>query len=200
MQFQGRRPFVLAVVAAALASTPAWAAAADPAKDVRVINGPEQSVPVTGTVALAPGAQVDVANTSASPLHIAPSEGQRQVFMKRVHMRWFADGSDHVTEDVDVPLGKRLVIEHVSANFSTLQANVFDIYVLVKVGGQSGSVWFRTSAAGHIVNFFNQFSQPVRMYHDPVFGNDLRIGGWRMGEDAGGSGDVTIIGYLVDLP
>ncbi len=90
-----------------------------PSTPVQVTNDAGNPVPVTGsvtgtvtgTVGLASGASVSIANTATNPVLV---QAVREPF--QVRLVGGADSSSAKSDDVPVPAGKRLVVEHVSTN------------------------------------------------------------------------------------
>ena len=188
-----------AVVAAWLAAAPA--PAAESSKDVRVVNAPGESVPVTGTVALAPGAQVGVANTAEAPLHVAPA--RPQVFMRSVHFS--ADSGELFTYlDMPVPAGKRLVVEAVSAAMESVEEQRPRFVVSAAVDGSAVGFTFAAEhsleTGASIYEHVYHVSRSLRLYHDGDEPNHLRLSVLRESSNGRSSGNFSVVGYLTDVP
>ena len=196
------RVLLAPLAAAALAWAPLPAPAAD--KDVRVVNTPAEAVPVTGTVSLTPGTRVEVGNTAHAPLHVVAADGLRDVFLRSVSLDWI-DGRPESDTTIDVPAGKRLVIEHVGG---FIIGNEMSVDVTIRVAANGGVTGFFFPAAGRragtpgsgLFTHAYRVSAPVRLYHD-AGGLPLRVGGLRSALDEGPvAASISISGYLVDLP
>jgi hypothetical protein len=120
-------------------------------KDVRVVNAPDEPVPVKGKV------------------HIAPS---RQVFQKDVSVEVPA-GTLTAATTFAVPAGKRLVLEFVSGSTRVDVSELVRVNVLTTAGGDfvshtvAPSVYRRELAAVAHQDFIVSFSQSLRLYADP---------------------------------
>ena len=217
-----RIPCAAGLAAIVLAGAPAFAAEN---KDVRVVNTPAEAIPVsaTGTVALAPGTQVGVAgpvaltpdtqvsltpetqvgvaNTAANPLHVVASAAQPDVFVRSEEIPLEADqtiGFGFIT----VPSDKRLVIEQVGGKMIEQVDKTVDYAIRVLSSG--GGTEFHYPAEGRATAGFPIhrryiFSEPLRAYHDGNHGL-LRVGVIRSEGSLMAVAEVTVSGYLVDLP
>jgi hypothetical protein len=85
-------------------------------KDVNVTNTPNVNVVNTPTVGIDPAKNtVQVANAASGPLAVVvTSTAVRRPFQARVNLQ-IADGANADSKHLDIPAGKRLVIENVSA-------------------------------------------------------------------------------------
>jgi hypothetical protein len=108
-----------------------------------------------------------------------------------------------------VPLGKRLVIEHVAfrvrsleAGSSTQQRFATSAALVTKVNGVPAEHELVVNRADIGVSSFNVVSQPIRVYADPGSSVFVHVDG-RFPANAGQFLQVTrltISGHLVDLP
>ena len=149
MILRQRLPLGLAFLAVALVSGPA-SDGADSLKDVRVVNTPAEPVPVsaTGTVGLVPGSQVgisgavslalgtrvDVSNTPDTPLHVAAPAEHRDVFVRTVNLDWL-EGASNAFAGIEVPAGKRLIIEYIGGRVSTGEGATMDFTISTSANG-----------------------------------------------------------------
>ena len=206
-----------------LAGAPAFAVEN---KDVRVVNTPAEAIPVnaTGTVALAqgtqvgvagpvsltpdtqvsltPGTQVGVANTAANPLHVVAAAAVPDVFVRRVGIQILEDAGVGQAL-IEVPEGKRLVIEQVAAMMTAPLGMTVDFDIEVRSSAAPFAVFRypteRRDTFGDelLANYI--FNEPLRAYHD---GDQapLRVVEAHRGPLLFVQGTVTVSGYLIDLP
>lgn len=205
-----------------LAGAPAFAVEN---KDVRVVNTPAERIPVeaTGTVALAPGAQVgvagfvhlapftgpvslppgtevNVANTAESPLHVVATAPAAVTLVRQVTLEW-----DNALgwADIDVPAGKRLVIEYLGGRVLSSGGMTVDFRILPVVLG--GGAEFLYAAPGRQLNtnpelsHVYQFTEAVRLYHDGSMGT-LRVGAIKSEGEEPALATVSLSGYLINTP
>ena len=185
-------------------AAPALAATEPAAKDVRVVNTSAEPVPVvaTGPVALAEGTRVDVSNTAATALHVV--QATREVFVRTAYLEWASEGASNAFTSIDVPAGKRLVIEFVSGRVGTGEGQTVDFILFPSANGGNGEFRFPTTArradhGGLLYDHYYRFSAAVTLYHDG--GRALRVGASRSVLDSGpAQGSLSVSGYLVDLP
>jgi hypothetical protein len=158
-----------------------------PSKDVNVVNTP--SVNVANT----PG--VSVLNGSGNPvLTRNVDEPARRAFQAAVVLI-LPEGTDVGTQILNIPTGKRLVIEYVtlSSNLPSGQAwtaaglgTVVDETVVVHRFGP-----LQQTAAGRFAS-----DKAVRVYADHF----VTFVAERSGASGQGRVDLTVSGYLVDVP
>lgn len=148
---------------------------AEPAQKVRVVNNPEQSVPV-----------YDVDNPALQP------------FQQYVHLV-FDPTQLGGGKTFTVPADKRLVIEFVSGNVALRQGSVSNFTVTTTVNGIIGKhrlvVTSQGPSGGLPISY--TVSQNMRVYADPGTTVIVFVNATLGGE---GGFDATISGYLVDLP
>ena len=200
----------LALAAAALTTAvwPAWAAAAENKQDVRVVNTAAEPVPVAvqGTATVTGG--VEVTNTplvtvdTTTPLAVRDVDRARQPFQQTGFVTFNPDATNAFA-DIDVPHGKRLVVEYVDgkAELPAGQTAAFLVQTTI-TGGTFTSHWLRGEGPRAVDGPEpDEFivSQTARLYSDAGF--LMRVGVSRGSPHTGtGSGQVTVSGYLVDLP
>ena len=213
-----RFPAVAAVLVAALVSGPRLSAAADTSKDVKVVNTPAESIPVTATgtvglaagtqvgisgpVSLAPGANVEVSNTPDSPLHVVAPEPVRVPFQRSVDFH-FLDGTPSSIMSITVPAGKRLVVELIGGIVETAEGTQVDFAMSPVANGGGGTFYFPGVESRVTSGAFPRayhFSASVRAYHDG--GSPMYVAAFRPWLEPWGpaTGRFVVSGYLVDRP
>ena len=180
-----------------------------PVKPVKVVNTPDEPVPVTGIttitgdISLAPGTSVainntpnvNVVNTADAPvLERDVDNPARQPFQS----------STNFPSSFMVPGGKRLVIEFLSARVAFPEpCRMSDLTLSTVAGGQGAVYYFFPNTIDPVLRARAVVvNQETRIYADP--GTQVAVNGER-GCFAGGTlddyiGTVTISGYLVDVP
>jgi hypothetical protein len=195
-------------VARALVLSAALAApglGAEVGKDVRVVNTPQESIPVTasGTVALAAGTQVQVANTAANPVHVTGPAEARQLYMQDADIRWGDGGSTHEFVEITVPAGKRFVIEYIGAQVvgpSWHDPEGVEFTIRTFANGTTSSASFSFPAQlSRLSQPSYSFAERVQLYQDGDSWN-MRVGGIRQTTEGPMGGHFFVSGYLVDLP
>jgi hypothetical protein len=160
---------------------------------VTVVNPVSNPVNTRITNAVVP---VEISNADAIPVTAQESEGRRQIYSKLVSVTFDVsvvgcNGNDPVT----VPIGKRLVVEYLSA-LSTLNAPIQLVAVwLERVGGNIIAVAPATSTATGDGISFSAAGQYVHAYAD----GNLSVCAMSSGANSE-SLDVYVTGYLVDKP
>jgi hypothetical protein len=187
--------------------------AAESAKDVRVVNAPQEPIPVTasGTVGLAPGTavglaagtQVQVANTAANPVHVMVPAEARQLYMQSADVRWGDGGSTHSFEEITVPAGKRFVIEYIGAQlfgpgWHDPEGVQFTIRTFAN-GTTSTASFSYPAQLSRLDQPSYSFAERVQLYQDGDSWN-MRVGGIRQTSDGPLGGNFYVSGYLIDLP
>jgi hypothetical protein len=128
------------------------ARAADP-RDVRVVNGVEEPVPVTGKVK-------------------AKLTAERQPFQRDVSITVPAGQLTHATS-FTVPAGKRLVLEYASGFVGVSVSELVRVNVDTTVGADrvrhtiAPSVYRREFPPDVQADFMMTFGQPLKVYADP---------------------------------
>ncbi|HEX9422473.1 MAG TPA: hypothetical protein VF899_04470 [Pyrinomonadaceae bacterium] len=160
------------------------------------------SVGINGT----PTVGIDAANNTvkidtASPVPVRDVDNPaRQPFTAQFSV-FIPNGYDHGLEDMsDVPAGKRVVIEHISALTRLPSGQKVEALVVLTIG--SGQTYLGAELKTTI-DGLDQFitSQPVRLYVDHVSSPPaLRVVVYRDGVAGDGGSTVNINGYLVDVP
>jgi hypothetical protein len=157
--------------------------AAAPPSNVNVINTPSQPVPVaiTGTPA------VEVANDALYAPYILQAS---------------ATSSDTLTTvTFDVPIGKRLIVETVSAQVDPgSQQEVRLTYNVKLTDGPFGLMlgFLQVQPTGP-ASFYYVTNQPLKMRVDRVSGQEITFSATHASSGSC-SLIVTLYGYLVDLP
>lgn len=135
----------------ALTFSMAGAVHAADVKDVRVVNAPDEPVPITGKVLLGPS---------------------KEVFQRDVSIEVPAGSLSHGTT-FSVPSGKRLVMEFVSGSTRVDAAELVRVNVRTTAAGEvvshtvAPSVYRRELPAGITPDFIVTFAQSLRLYADP---------------------------------
>jgi len=188
-------------------------------KDVNVVNVPSVNVANTPTVGIDPAKNtVKLDNNESNPLAVKVTGGAvRQPFQAGINLDILAGGNSDI-EDIDIPAGKRLVIE--SVNAVTFQPPgqglliTFQTALSDQVGDNAGSIGFEDfdlvltsqgifngserSTANHKVLAFAD--ETVTTTSGTVHGRKLSVHMAR-GTTTGTAGArVTFSGYLEDLP
>ena len=183
--------------------------AVGPVKPVKVVNAPDEPVPVTGTttitgdISLAPGTSVAinntpnviVANTADAPaLSRDVDNPARQPFQQTLNFQ----------SSISIPVRKRLVIEFFSARVAFPEAcRLSDVILQTVTEGQNAFHFFVPLPIDPtLLARTKVVSQETRIYADP--GTEVKLLGDR-GCFPGGNLDdfistATISGYLVDVP
>ena len=161
-----------------------------PPQNVKVINTPEQPVPVTGTVS--------VSNLGGSPLPVqdVDSPGRQPVT---------AEGSCSDSGCTDtvytVPAGKRLVVEYASITATIPPGKVARWRLFTNNAGQQGAeLNFPLTQPPAIFGALSQSTagQQVRLYAEA--GSDVRMNGTTSDNATPSTYIFSISGYLVDVP
>jgi hypothetical protein len=158
-------------------------------KDVNVVNTP--SVNVANT----PG--VSVLNGSGNPvLTRSVDEPARRAFHAEVVLI-VPSGLESAVQTFSIPTGKRLVIEYVTL-FSILPSGQTwtDLLVGTAIDGTTVTHHFgplQSTAAGRFAS-----DKAVRLYHDST--HPFVFAGGRSSTAGEARIDLTVSGYLVDLP
>jgi hypothetical protein len=164
-----------ALSCAGLAAAPAsWSVGSTP---VTVVNGTSQPIPVKGELVSAATEAYQVTMFGS----INPGEKQPNV--------WFS-----------VPVGKRLVVEHVSVLTVVPSGQV----VIVRVGPPGGNIFQHRLVLSPIGAFGGGLdwfvaSQPIRMYVNGAV-QALFVEVMRNSGTGYGSIEASVSGYLVDAP
>lgn len=144
--------------------------------DVRVINGPDQAVPVRNV-----------------------EREVRQPFQRQFALDW-QDGVDLAEAEYQVPAGKRLVVEYASF-WAYLPPNGQTVFVRI-VTSVSGSQAFHTIALQKREDYgvLKQFdgAHLVHLHADP--GSTVRVSAGRLPFTGLANAGLTLSGYLVDVP
>jgi len=189
-------------------------------KDVRVVNTAAERIPVSATgtvgleagtqvgvsgeVSLAPGTRVDVSNTPDNPMHVVATPEAREPYQRTANLDW-VEGAPNAFAGIEVPEGKRFVIEFIGANVESAEDQTIDFMIAVSANGGGGVFVFpgpmsRVAAGSAIFTRTYRFSEAVRLYHD-AGGSTLRVGAMRPFSDREPArGSFSVSGYLVDLP
>jgi hypothetical protein len=165
-----------------------YAQATKPASDVNVVNTP--------TVKLAPGESLTVGNTAANPVPVRdPDNPARQPLQQSL------DSSNPNRTSFQVPLGKRLVIEYVSAVSSMPAGQKLLLVTLqtdVSVNQNPTGIlhFFTPTLTGRDTTGRDIFvvSQQTRLYAEP--GSTVVLG---VTATAGAPVVVSVVGHLVDV-
>ena len=192
-----------------LAGAPAFAVEN---KDVRVVNTPAERIPVdaTGTVglaqgtqvgvagpvSLAAGSQVGVANTADSPLHVMSTAPAPETFVRQVNLEWTAGLG---FGDIEVPAGRRLVIEYIGGRVFSSGETTVDFRITPNSIG--GSAEFQYTAPARLIglSYKHTFTEAVRLYHDGSLG-PLSVGAIVSDGEVPAVGYVSVSGYLINTP
>jgi hypothetical protein len=238
-----RIPCAAGLAAIVLAVAPAFAA---DNKDVRVVNTPAERIPVeaTGTVALAPGTQVEVvnpvilnpafpvtlnpataqvgvagfvhlapftgpvfvapgsevnvANTAATPLHVVSAAPVPETFVSQANLEWIAPALGF--GDFEVPAGRRLVIEYVGGSVVSDGETMVDFRIQpLTIGGGAEFLYPAQAREINAFTYAHRFSEAVHLYHDGSRG-PLRIGAITFDGEVPAVGFVSVSGYLINTP
>jgi len=163
---------------------------------VNVVNTP---LPVQGTVT----GSVSITNPATNPVLVRDVDNPaRHAFQQEVDVTFNA-GETFVNPTIDVPAGKRLVVEYVSIT-ACLPAGQKLTNAEIRTGATGGNPFVAmivTPGSTACADLFDGFtaSQMVRFYKDAGMGGLVVSVGRNVGTDFG-SVDSTIVGYLVDLP
>jgi len=198
-----------ALAAIVLAGAPAFAVEN---KDVRVVNTPAEAIPVsaTGTVALAQGtqvavagpvslaagSQVEVANTAESPLHVVSTAPAPETFVRQVNLEWTAGLG---WGDIEVPAGRRLVIEYIGARVFSSAETTVDFRILPNSTGGSAEFQYTAQARQIGLSYKHTLTEAVRLYHDGSLG-PLTVGAIVADGEVPAVGYVSVSGYLINTP
>src|SRR5262249_14339238 len=141
---------------------------------------------------------VSVANTPTVRDQDNPA---RQPFQKTFRFTVPVGNGVIVQRLIDVPAGKRLVIEWVSASNGSSAANAFTLWVQNTTGGDTQSATFAMSVTPKTdISPFHVANETVRLYNDgqgsPGY-KPLEVD--IQGSGTGGDTFLTVSGYLVDL-
>jgi len=205
-----RSALTLSVLAIVLV-VPMSSSAADPGPpgglNVNVVNTP---LPVQGTVNIGnfPGSStvtgsVTIANPATNPVLVRDVDNPaRHPFQQNLDVS-FPAGVRFVDKTIDVPVGKRLVVEYVSIT-ACLPAGQKLTTAEIRTAATGGNPFVAmivipgSTACAELFDGFTA-SQMVRFYKDAGMGGLVVSVGRNVGTDIG-SVDSTIVGYLVDLP
>jgi hypothetical protein len=182
---------------------------AAPTSNVNVVNTPNVNVINTPTVNLAPGGSVgitgtptvQVGNTLTNPVPVRNVNDALSPFQQRLLFN-IDPGSTQGQADINVPAGKRLVIEHISARAQGPVGQKFFGSILLHSGpGAELAVHFV------VFNFQGTFggideytaSTPLRAYADVSFPSSS-CSVTRSDLTGFALVDLSISGYLVDAP
>jgi hypothetical protein len=168
---------------------------------VNLASGATVGINNMPTVDLASGASVGVNNTKDNPLFVrSVDDAVRQVFQKQFNFI-VADGSFGQNAVMPVPVGKRVVIEHVSAagidhGNHRLRYEVLTTQRVGAVQVQSQHFLVAESQGDGLAIWMA--SQPIHVYGDG--GTTIVVDATR--ELSTGTADVsmTVSGYFVDVP
>lgn len=184
-----------------------------PGRDVRVINGPNESVPVqmhgtasfTGDVNVLNTPGVNVANTpgvnvmntptvkldTSQPIPVTNAGGTQEPYQLHVRLK-NNQGDSNGVSGFSVPEGKRFVIEYVSAWLSA-PGGLFILLGNDDMGSIALPVRTAIKNTGGSGDRYAGDSQ-VRFY---VTGGVTVASGVDTGQGVGYSGGLTVVGYLV---
>ena len=204
-----------------------------PTANVNVVNTADKPIPTLAqgttaiagnvgingmpTVNLAAGTSVGITSATDNPVFVrSVDDAVRELFQEQVAIN-LADGEIGNTAFLNVPVGKRLVIEHVSAGAiipagQKLQISLSTIVNNTHQVGQSVQVTHflvpeklgvgdpsSTGGGGGSIEIFH-VSQPMRIYADADPANVSIVFAAGRGVSTGsGSVSITISGYYVDV-
>lgn len=196
------------LIIAILVALPSAMNAVPTDRDVRVINSTMEPVPtaaqgtttIAGTVSLAAGSSVSVANTMASAVPIVNSNDARQPFQKTAVGTQNGTNASTLTI-ATVPAGKRLVIEFISVSGQVPPGQHVEFFHLDTVAGPFGAashdLLVNAQPDAVIGDALFRASQQVRVYADT--GTQVSVMVRRNSNAGSASYGATISGYLVDL-
>jgi len=181
-------------------------------KDVRVINTSAEPVPVTGTVnvgtlppvALSSLPPVAVASLPAvqlsGPIVVRDPESNRTPFMHATVVS-LSDGQFFSqTEMFTVPQGKRLVLECVSFKVS-VYSQCTGVDVFCNLDGNPTYAWIPVPLSKQGTNGpYDVYSGVINPSLRMISGSQMSLVFRRFGDLQPTIGNVTFIGYLVDIP
>lgn len=207
MRTSGNRSSAIAVFMVVLSAcalfAPRAAYAQRPPTSVEVINTPTVNARQAGpwAVEMAPGASVNLGNTELNPVPVRIANEGRQAFQRRLTFT-IEPGSTQNQISLDVPAGKRLVIEHASARVQGPTGEKYISYIHTVVytnGGGAGIHWLVLSYQGTFsgIDVFTA-SQPMHVYAEPSLPPMIFLV-TRTGITGSSFAEATISGYLVDL-
>jgi hypothetical protein len=178
--------------------------------DVRVVNTASEPVPVTGEVNVAslPAVQVGslpaVQLDTSSPLRVVDVDNPARQPFSADKVGGFEAGLLGPNMEVNVPAGKRLVIEFASFQATIPQGQHINFF-WVDVLGASGNASFYFPAVyqgsdfigGQNVDLYTA-SGPTRLYADP--GSKVTLAMRRNTATGTGLGTASISGHFVNVP
>lgn len=191
------------------------AAPGPPQQDVNVINNPDHPVPtraqgttaINGTVqaeqsgnwnvAITGTPTVQLGNTSDNPVWVRDVDNPaRQPFSQNLTLT-LPQGQQLGLIGFQVPDGKRLVIEFISAN-SEVPAGEKDVFLIQALANSIGYTHYLTATYQANFSGFDSFviSQPIRMCADPS--TTVRFQLVRSAATDNGGFTFNVSGYLVD--
>ena len=207
----------LAVLVGSLVLAGAGSSNAAPgAQDVRVVNNVDNPVPtralgttnIAGNVGITGTPTFEVGNTAANPVWIRDADGvARQPF--HAEGTESNDISGFGPIDFTVPMGKRLVITHISAEAPAPTGEFVRASFTYNLAGTLRTINLVMTSQGHFINQPSApdifaTSQPMEIAADP--GGPMQHNTFlqfRLSESAGlvaQSAHASISGYLVDMP
>jgi len=206
MRPSGNRSSAIAVFMVVLSAcalvAPRAAFAQRPPTPVEVTNTPTVNAQQAGpwAVEMAPGASVNVGNTESNAIPVRIANEGRQAFQRRLTLT-IDPGSTQSQVSLDVPTGKRLVIEHASARVQGPTGQKYISYIHTGVytnGSGAGIHWLVLSYQGTFsgIDVFTA-AQPMRVYAEPTTPPVIFLV-TRTDTTGNTFGEATISGYLVD--
>ena len=195
---------VLAAIGLAVASSSAVAQNPNSGTaPVSIVN--PLPLPVSGAIGLAPGSSLTIANGADNPVLVRDVDERPayQPFRTRFSVGFSIGESADLVSGYTVPAGKRLVVEDASARAFLPPGQVAEVSLAVLV---SGGVFYNRRLPLIFARRTPGISQSdvlvggdmVRLYL--AAGESLGATGGRSSEEATGSIDVQVTGYLIDVP
>jgi hypothetical protein len=162
------------------------------------------SIPVTGSVGLAAGTQVGISGTptvtvgngATNPAIVRDSDSPGRQPFEQLFLVTLTDGAGWGEISIQVPPGKRWVIEHASGEASLPTGQSFKAQVNSGIAGtrQPHRV-FPTSRQPWLGEDNVGYNAPFRAYAD----GEVDVIFWRSDSTGGGSAELTLVGYLIDI-
>jgi len=142
--------------------------------------------------------KVSVVNTASEPVPTFDVDSRARQPFQEVLVKILNPGEANGGSSLTVPAGKRLVIEHVTADAIAPSGQGLWLSIVTTIGGNADFREFHLVVHPSQIPFLRIVSQPLRAFANP--GTLVTASVKRFDTTGQASVSFTISGYLVDMP